>query len=196
MSGDSSLKSDAFLIHRTLVSVTVLLASFMIAWLKGWKDSIELCSSPDVNVFAIMLTFIWALGTTVGIILAACVFLFVVEVVFVNVLKLKNGVGDNIQALSTSQVVKNAAFDISLGFRIIIEWILNWRIVLMFAIAIALAGAFAQGVLLLLHILRADPGKTIQPLAFRRAVNVIYGFLLVIVISAVLIQVWCSSQKW
>jgi hypothetical protein len=193
---NTDLKSDKYIVHRTLVSVGLLLTSFMIAWLKGWKESIELCDTPDVNVFAIMFTFWVALATTVGIVVAACIFLFVVEVVFVNVLKLRNGSGKDIEPAAVEQVVYDAVTNISLGFRIVIEWLLNWRLVLIFVIALAFAGAFAQGILLLLYILRADGERSISSLTFRRAVNVIYTFLLVVVVSALLLQVWCSSQKW
>jgi hypothetical protein len=166
----------------------------MIAWLKGWKESIELCDSPDVNAFAIMLTFAFALGTTLVFVFSAGVALFVVEVVFVTVLK-QNGFVSFIDPANIARTIMDAANDVSLGFRIIVQWALNWRIVLMFGAALAFSAAFAQGVLLLLYLvhLRERPIGSIE---YRRAVNLIYGFMLISVLAALALQVWCSSQKW
>jgi hypothetical protein len=195
----SDFKSDKYTIHRTLVSIAVLLASFMIAWLKGWKESIELCDTPDVNVFAIFMKFGIALASTVTIVFAAGIFLFVVEVVFVNVLKYrgKEQMLTDINAMASQGVgdlVNTMVKDVSLGFIILTEWLMNWRIVTMFIIAIAIAAAFAQGVLLLVYMVRSE--STISSLEYRQAVNLIYSFLLIIVISALLLQTWCSAQRW
>lgn len=199
----SDFKSDKYTTHRTLVSIAVLLASFMLAWLKGWKESIELCDTPDVNVFAIFMTFGIALASTVTIVFAAGIFLFVVEVVFVNVLKyqgkekmmneFRHSLQDGLGGVGT--LVKDMVKDVSLGFIILAEWLMNWRIVLMFLIALGIAAAFAQGVLLLLYMVRSND-RPISSLDYRRAVNLIYSFLLIIVISALFLQVWCSAQKW